>query len=103
MLCTLRIDKIFNDISNTDESNDIQEPQETISDNNSEPDFNSSDKTLTMGEFLSTSREIKQKYNSYVRTGFEKKVRMERVQKNDLPFKRTYDEWMQLFREYAET
>lgn len=76
--------------------------------NNEESGVNSSNdskdsRTLTMGEFLSTSREIKQKFNSYVIVGFTKHY--ETLRKNDtsVPYRRTYDDWMSVFVHYAKT
>lgn len=59
--------------------------------------------TLTMEGFLATSSEIKKKFNSYVRIGFAKKINMARINDPSQPYRRTYEDWMRLITEYAET
>ncbi len=67
------------------------------------PSKKSSVNTLTMGEFLSTSREIKQRFNKYVIVGFEKHCKMARLADPAQPYRGTYDDWLKIFVEYAET
>ena len=75
--------------------------------NNEESGVNSKNlkgsRTLTMGEFLATSREIKQKYNSYVAVGFCSYYETLRRKDTSVPYRRTYEDWMSVFVCYAKS
>lgn len=89
-------DEIMLDVINEsyENKNQEEEQEETRKKNNNN--------YLTMGEFLSTSKEIKQKYNNYVLIGFSKRMDIRRTQEKNLPYRMTYDKWMRLFLEFAE-
>lgn len=84
------------DFKSFEENGDISETLENIP-------ILSEEKTLTMGEFLSTSREIKQKFNSYVIIGFKRFYDNMRIKHPNYPYKRTYTDWMQVLMEYIKT
>lgn len=57
---------------------------------------------ITVDAFLSNSREVKQKYNSYVPIGFKRHLEIVR-QKDPKTYKflRTENEWIDLFVKFA--
>lgn len=57
---------------------------------------------ITMEAFLSNSKEVKQKYNSYMPVGFRRWVTILRSNEPKFPFRQTKEQWMELFRKYSD-
>lgn len=56
---------------------------------------------ITVDAFLSNSKEVKQKYNSYMPVGFRRHLDLLRQKDPNYRFRRTEAEWKELFEEFA--